>query len=63
MENSKSKGQAGIEVTPEMAKAGERVLIESGRIENSRSGDVLLVREIYIAMLRNRSVNTHGKIG
>jgi len=57
------QGQAGIEVSDAMMKAGEVVLIESGRVENSLSYDRLLVRKIYIAMENERtsSVNAHTK--
>jgi hypothetical protein len=45
--------QADIEITPEMIAAGVNALDESGRlIEGVRSGDSLLVREVFEAMRR-----------
>ena len=43
-----------IEITPDMIRAGLKVLQESGRIERLLSSDSLLVADIFAAMQLHR---------
>lgn len=57
------EGRDRLVITPEMEKAGERVLLESGRVIGTLSSDHLLVGDIYRAMVWELNLNARREIG